>query len=572
MASTGDKRPHPEDDGLENGNKRPKSNNASPAPATSGAKPSIQEQIAAAKARAAAVKARLAAGRSDAPSSSPVPSPSPAAAPQSQADAIRARTEAMKARIAAAKDIANKGSTPQPTFKPPQRHDDDDAFSRARGGLGIGLHPALLADSIQDTTKSKQNLGSKFATTMGNRRTESPLQGKGKEKKQLDLSGPTAEELKKNPYYDPNVGPAVAKPRQTRELVFNQKGKYIQQANALRRQAALEAMKKRIAESARKAGLDEDNEKGFLVPAPPAVEWWDEGLLSDTSSYDSDPKIDTEDTIVTRYIQHPVLLEAPQDKLMPTPKPMHLTTKEQKKIRRVRRMVALQEQQAKVRLGLEPAEPPKLKPSNYMRVMGEQAIANPSAVEAMVSKQVRDRHSNHVQANEERALTKEQKAEKLARQQEADAARGIFCVVYRIDNLSYGKHRYQIDIAAKQNAVTGITILHPRLNLVIVEGGHRSIELYKKAMNRVKWTENDQPNAVKEGNREAEEAWLKNVTDEGELKDLSFNRCQTVWEGQERQRSFRRWTSKVCETDGDVKETLMKNKMENMWVLAKSMP
>lgn len=76
----------------------------------------------------------------------------------------------------------------------------------------------------------------------------------------LDLSGPSLEEIKNNPYFDPSLGPkaTVAKPRQSRQLIFNQKGKYMQQAAALRRQAQLEAMKKRIAERARMAGIDED--------------------------------------------------------------------------------------------------------------------------------------------------------------------------------------------------------------------------------------------------------------------------------------------------------------------------
>jgi U4/U6 small nuclear ribonucleoprotein PRP3 len=389
------------------------------------------------------------------------------------------------------------------------------------------------------------------------------------------------EEIKNNPYFDPSLGPkaTVAKPRASRQLIFNQKGKYIQQAAALRRQAQLEAMKKRIAERARQAGIDEDLdvEKAFLVPAPPALEWWDEGLVNGDSYSDIDDerniKIDTPDSIVTVYVQHPVLLDPPQDKLMPAQKPMYLTPKEQAKIRRQRRMADLKEQQAKIRLGLEPAPPPKVKKSNLMRVLGEQAVKDPTAVEARVTKEIAERRANHEAANEERKLTKEQRREKLARQQEQDAEKGIFMSVYRIDSLANGRNRFKISKNAEQNALTGVCVMHPKFNIVIVEGGSHSINNYKKLMlNRIDWTENAGPNAVREGNREAQVSWLAAEDEQtGALKDLSSNTCTLLWEGQTKGRSFRKWLgARVCETDSQAKDVLARSKLENFWVLAKS--
>lgn len=416
----------------------------------------------------------------------------------------------------------------------------------------------------------------KFATTMANRRTESPAP----DKKQLDLSGPNMEEIKANPYFDASlVGAAAgsARPRQSRQLIFNQKGKYVAQAAALRRQAQLEAMKKRIAEQARKANLDEENEKVFIVAEPPDVEWWDEGLLEDKNyeSLDnpSKTKIDSADSIITVYIQHPVQLEPPQDKNAPTPKAMYLTKTEQAKLRRQRRMAEHKEQQAKIRLGLEPPPPPKVKKSNLMRVLGEQAVKDPTAVEARVNREIAERAAKHHEANEDRKLTKEQQHEKLATRQAADAAKGIQVSVYKVDNLSFGKHRYQIDINAKQNDLTGICVVHPKMNLIIVEGGQHSVHNYRKLMlNRVRWTENAMPASVREGNREAEQKWLQTLDEEGKLRDLSENKCQLVWEGQERARVFKRWVGiKVCESDGEARDTLKRSGMDNMWTLAKSM-
>lgn len=567
-----EKRPYPDDDnGFQNGSKRPRSNNASPAAATNGSatnKPDMAKVIAEARARAEAAKARLMA-----PSQAPTQSP---------AEAARARIEAMKARVAAATAKAGvpsqqRASAPAPTYQPLEL---DDGLSRARGGLGIGLHPALMGDAGQDArSKGKQAMAPKFATTMANRRTESPVHRGGREKKELDLSGPNIEEIKKNPYFDASLGgqTATGRNRISRKLVMNEKGKYIAQAAALRKVAALERMKRELAEKARKANLDEDNEKAFIVEQPPDVEWWDE-MLIDGKDYGvlSSPdkvKIDTEDSIVTMYIQHPVLIQPPQEKLVPTPKPMYLTKTEMAKLRRQRRAADHKEVQAKIRLGLEPPPPPKVKKSNLMRVLGEQAVKDPTAVEALVNRQIAERAAAHEQANNERMLTKEQRHEKLATQQRADAAKGIHMCVFKIDSLAYGKHRYQVDVNAKQNVLTGITILHPKMNLVIVEGGEHSIKNYKKLMlNRIKWTENAMPNSVREGNKEAEAAWLQSVDEDGQLKDMSFNKCTLIWEGEERGRAFRKWGSRVCENDTEAKEALTRAKMESFWALAKSLP
>ncbi|KAH8426319.1 U4/U6-U5 snRNP complex subunit PRP3 [Aspergillus melleus] len=583
MDGSGLKRPHPEEE-TDNAQKRSRSNNGSPLPgqgAPASGKVDIEKMVAEARAKAEAVRARLQAARGG--SSTVTPSPASASpTPPAAASPVMSKLEQMKARVAAATGRANAAAqerppapAPIPQPPPPPFDEPDDGPSRARGGLDVGLHPALLSDTVEFRGgKGRQSAQSK-------RRTESPITGGRPDRAGLDLSGPSLEEIKNNPYYDPSLGPkaTIARPRQTRQLLFNQKGKYIQQAAALRRQAQLEAMKKRIAERARQAGIDEDLdvEKAFLVPAPPAIEWWDEGLVNgeDYSGVDDEKnlKIDTPDSIVTVYVQHPVLLDPPQDKHLSEQKPMYLTPKEQAKIRRQRRMADLKEQQAKIRLGLEPAPPPKVKKSNLMRVLGEQAVKDPTAVEARVTREIAERRANHEAANEERKLTKEERRDKLARQQEKDADKGIHMTVYRIDSLANGRNRFKISKNAEQNALTGVCVMHPRFNLVIVEGGAHSINNYRKLMmNRIDWTENAGPNAVREGNREAQVAWLAAEDEQtGDLKDLSSNSCSLLWEGQVKARAFRKWLgARVCETDSQAKDVLARAKMENFWALAKS--
>jgi U4/U6 small nuclear ribonucleoprotein PRP3 len=567
------KRPHPEDHEA-NDAKRARSNNGSPRPTTpsatapAGTKPDMSKVIAEARARAEALKARLAASKPGASA------PRAAAVPQTGEDARQARMAALKAKVSAM--TSKSAAQPQqkaPSFAPPAYTDDT---SKARGGLNIGLHPDLMQDSQRDAQRNQGGPPpSGFLAGFKSRKTEAPAPAKAK----LDISAPSIEELKENPYYDASLGHAMAKRRTARQLEFNTQGKYMAQAAALRRQAQLENMKKRIAEKARQAGMEEDldMEKAFLVPEPPKIEWWDQGLV-EGDSYDaiSNPanlKIDTPDSIITIYVQHPVQLMAPQDKNMPDPKPLYLTKKETAKMRRQKRSAILKEEQAKIRLGLVPPPPPKVKKGNLMRVLGEEAVKDPTAVEARVNREIAERHQKHLDENEDRKLSKDERAEKLARQQADDESKGIHVRVYKIDSLANGKHRYQISINADQNKLTGVCILHPKLNLVIVEGGEHSIRNYDKLMqNRIHWTDMEAPRAVEEGNREVLAKWLEAIDPEtNELKDLSLNQCVLVFGGENKNRAFRKWLgARVCETDQQAKDVLSRARMDNFWAMAKT--
>ncbi|SPO05793.1 related to U4/U6 small nuclear ribonucleoprotein hPrp3 [Cephalotrichum gorgonifer] len=442
--------------------------------------------------------------------------------------------------------------------------------SKAKGGLNVGLHPALEDLGTWKAPGQATNLATDTSrSTRPDRATQA--------NRQLPARGPGGDVLH-NPYLaESREGQAMgSKTRQPRQLVFNQKGKYIQQANALRRQAALEAMKKRIAEQSRKAGIDDelDVEKNFVISTPPSIEWWDEALLVDKDyTRVDDPmgvKLSTPDTILTEYIQHPVPIEPPQDQNTPAPKPMYLTHKEQKKLRRQRRMADLKERQAKERLGLIPAPPPKVKKANLMRVLGEEAVKDPTAVEARVNREIMERKQQHLEANEERKLTKEQRHEKIAASQERDAAKGVHLVVFRVESLANGQHRFKINKNAEQLSLTGVCIMHPKFNLVVAEGGEQGIRQYRKLMtNRIDWTENV-PSRQHEGQNGAMRHWLRAEDEGGSLKDLSLNEIKLVFEGQVKARAFKKWGSRVCETDAEVREVLSRHKMENFWSLAKS--
>lgn len=127
----------------------------------------------------------------------------------------------------------------------------------------MAAHPLLLDTSIPAPQSKKDRykpLQPKFASIKANiRNTPTPTPPP------FSTASP-APEVKVNPYAsarDAESGSfegAAPKERSFRQLRFNQKGKYVQIASQLRHDAALEALKQRIAESAKKAGLDSEFE------------------------------------------------------------------------------------------------------------------------------------------------------------------------------------------------------------------------------------------------------------------------------------------------------------------------
>jgi U4/U6 small nuclear ribonucleoprotein PRP3 len=267
---------------------------------------------------------------------------------------------------------------------------------------------------------------------------------------------------------------------------------------------------------------------------------------------------------ITNLIVHPVLIDPAQEKFTATRGPtMYLTKKEQKKMRRIRRAEQHKEEQTKIRLGLAPAPPPKINHKNVMRVYGELAVQGPSAVEEMVNKQMAERQHKHEQANAERQLTKEQKVEKVEQKAAENASMGLYLQVYKISlghSTLLNKHRYLINKNAQEWAdMHGFGLVTPNFTLVLVEGGQKSTGQYKKLMlRRIKWQ------AILEGNGE--------IVDKEQWEGYEDETCQLIHEGQIRERRFKKWGNiREADTEQKARDALARAKLENFWVMAKSL-
>merc|ERR1712054_78059 len=170
---------------------------------------------------------------------------------------------------------------------------------------------------------------------------------------------------------------------------------------------------------------------------------------------------------------------------------MHLTPKERKKLRRLKRQECTQEVRDKIKMGILQPPPPKVKMSNLMRVLGDEAIADPSTVERRVRQQVEQRRREHEQRNEARKLPAEERKAKKKQKWMAENEPTVQVLVFKIKDLTNKRHLFKIDMNAQQFHLTGCCITCPGVaNIVIIEGGPRAVKRYRKLMlRRIKWTE-----------------------------------------------------------------------------------
>lgn len=167
--------------------------------------------------------------------------------------------------------------------------------------------------------------------------------------------------------------------------------------------------------------------------------------------------------------------------------PIFLTREERRKLRRQNRLAIQKELQEKQALGMIPPPPPKVKLANLMRVLGNEAIQDPTKMEQFVRAQVADRKRKHEATNEARKLTPEERRLKRLRKLcdaagpgaiavtssigVAPAAKNVYAAVYRVRDLNHPALKYKVETNARQLLMTGVIVIHKDCNVVVVEGG-----------------------------------------------------------------------------------------------------
>ena len=314
-----------------------------------------------------------------------------------------------------------------------------------------------------------------------------------------------------------------------------------------------------------------------------------------------------------KLIHKPEEMDPVGEALDPGPQPIRLTEKERKKIRRRRRQEKQQEEQDKIRLGIMPAPAPRVKISNMMRVLGDEAVMDPSKLEKRIKSEAKARKADHDARNLAAKLTpaeaREKKTRKLKGDREAAEKSGIHVAVFKVvGELRDATKRFKIDMNARQLYLTGVCLIvnYPKgdnadedplsagvaapVNMVVVEGGRKGVHAYKKLMlRRIKWDKDHgkhlevrqqledeaamAPEEEEEGGRGDGDGKANGAGDGDEDDDksppLQYSRwpmsCTLVWEGMAASAQFEHFRLEECNSARVAKAYTKKRGCEHMW-------
>lgn len=273
-----------------------------------------------------------------------------------------------------------------------------------------------------------------------------------------------------------------------------------------------------------------------------------------------------------KFIQHPMAVKALGEDVV-QPMTMYLTKKERKRIRRQNREERERERRDMQMIGLIKAPEPKFKLSNFMKILGDQAVADPSKVEQRVMQQVHERQLKHEMKNLSAKLTSAEKREKFRRKMTEDTSKQVHVAVFRVRDLSSARHKFKVDVNAQQFNLSGAVLMCEKIgnNLIVVEGGLKGIKKFIRLMlHRINW---DAVEADENDDDEVEHENVDQIDIEEDvhkiLKKSSgvVNRCDLLWQGLVARKSFHAFRFQECRTDLAAKKVLEAKNLSHYWDL-----
>ncbi|NXW51207.1 PRPF3 protein, partial [Nyctiprogne leucopyga] len=368
-----------------------------------------------------------------------------------------------------------------------------------------------------------------------------------------------SEDMESNTYFDPRVSITPAQ-RQKRTFKFHEKGKFEKIAQRLRTKAQLEKLQAEISQAARKTGIHTSTKLALITPKKelkegeiPEIEWWDSYIIPNGLDLKGGTSSKRDEYFgITNLVEHPAQLNPPGIASVLLDFAVKLDTKYSGQP-----TLGGVNQCAKHHFPSPISFAVRI--SNLMRVLGTEAVQDPTKVEAHVRAQMAKRQKAHEEANAARKLTAEQRKAKKVKKLKEDVSQGVHIAVYRVRNLSNPAKKFKIEANAGQLYLTGVVVLHKDVNVIVVEGGPKAQKKFKRLMlHRIKWDEQTS-NTKGEDDDESDEESVKKT-----------NKCSLVWEGTAKDRSFGEMKFKQCPTENMAREHFKKHGAEHYWDLALS--
>ncbi|NXK01031.1 PRPF3 protein, partial [Corythaixoides concolor] len=367
-----------------------------------------------------------------------------------------------------------------------------------------------------------------------------------------------SEDMESNTYFDPRVSITPAQ-RQKRTFKFHEKGKFEKIAQRLRTKAQLEKLQAEISQAARKTGIHTSTKLALITPKKelkegeiPEIEWWDSYIIPNGLDLKGGTSSKRDEYFgITNLVEHPAQLNPPGTAPVLVDFAVKLETEYSERLTLERCPTGASHSSSPVSFAV--------RISNLMRVLGTEAVQDPTKVEAHVRAQMAKRQKAHEEANAARKLTAEQRKAKKVKKLKEDVSQGVHIAVYRVRNLSNPAKKFKIEANAGQLYLTGVVVLHKDVNVVVVEGGPKAQKKFKRLMlHRIKWDEQTS-NTKGEDDDESDEESVKKA-----------NKCSLVWEGTAKDRSFGEMKFKQCPTENMAREHFKKHGAEHYWDLALS--
>lgn len=266
-------------------------------------------------------------------------------------------------------------------------------------------------------------------------------------------------------------------------------------------------------------------------------------------------------------VQHIVPIKPPNADIAPKKQAvLHLTKKEMKRQRKLRRQDKQRELQDLQAAGLIPAPEPRLTLRNFIQVLGDQAFVDPSKIEQKVQEQMGARQQSHLERNAANKLSKEQRSAKRARKYAEDTTTSVTTAVFYVKDMSHPYHRTKLDLNAQQMNLTGCVLecsQDPSLACIVVEGGPKAIKRYTRLLLvRMKWT------GLDNDNDEDEDDEMEEPDDKEAFATHKFNpenKCEFVWQGMVVKRLFHGFLFQSCETHDQARKILKAKGALHYW-------